>query len=382
MRVLIVALVPSHLLSMVPVAWALRAAGHEVLVAGGAPVVERAAAAGLSGAVVSEPPGKRVRRSAAPSGLPGAGPDWTLLRERWRQRVDGVLDEHLDVARQWRPHLVLVDPIEFSGLIVAAALRVPAVVHRWGPDRISSQSIPRAVEALAEVAAGRGIDDGPALPSMVLDPCPPTLQCPEASASQPVRFVPFNGAGSPPRWAPRPRTGRRLCVSFGGETPMLSQPAVWDALVRELAAVRDLESVVTAVPRDAGALPASVRAPGPVPLDLFLGGCDALLHHGGAGTALTGLALGVPQLILAQPNPSWAAVGERVAARGAGVVLDLDSALREDAENGLGATLEALLSTPGHRSAAESLADEIRRLPAPSAVVPLLAELAAAPVGR
>ncbi|MFC7259775.1 nucleotide disphospho-sugar-binding domain-containing protein [Streptomyces lutosisoli] len=382
MRVLIVALVPSHLLSMVPVAWALRAAGHEVLVAGGAPVVERAAAAGLSGAVVSEPPGKRVRRSAAPSGLPGAGPDWTLLRERWRQRVDGVLDEHLDVARQWRPHLVLVDPIEFSGLIVAAALRVPAVVHRWGPDRISSQSIPRAVEALAEVAAGRGIDDGPALPSMVLDPCPPTLQCPEASASQPVRFVPFNGAGSPPRWAPRPPTGRRLCVSFGGETAMLSQPAVWDALVRELAAVRDLESVVTAVPRDAGALPASVRAPGPVPLDLFLGGCDALLHHGGAGTALTGLALGVPQLILAQPNPSWAAVGERVAARGAGVVLDLDSALREDAESGLRATLEALLSTPGHRSAAESLADEIRRLPAPSAVVPLLAELAAAPVGR
>lgn len=359
MRVLIVALVPSHLLSMVPVAWALRAAGHEVLVAGGAPVVERAAAAGLSGAVVSEPPGKRVRRSAAPSGLPGAGPDWTLLRERWRQRVDGVLDEHLDVARQWRPHLVLVDPIEFSGLIVAAALRVPAVVHRWGPDRISSQSIPRAVEALAEVAAGRGIDDGPALPSMVLDPCPPTLQCPEASSSQPVRFVPFNGAGSPPRWAPG-RARAAACASASAArhrccpSPRLGRPGPRTGRRPRPGVGRHSR------PRDAGALPASVRAPGPVPLDLFLGGCDALLHHGGAGTALTGLALGVPQLILAQPNPSWAAVGERVAARGAGVVLDLDSALREDAEGGLRATLEALLSTPGHRSAAESLADEIR----------------------
>ncbi|WP_330302521.1 MULTISPECIES: nucleotide disphospho-sugar-binding domain-containing protein [unclassified Streptomyces] len=382
MRVLIVALVPSHLMSMVPVAWALRAAGHEVLVAGGAPVAERAAAAGLSAAVVSEPPGRRVRRSAAPSGLPGAGPDWTLLQERWRQRVDGVLDEHLDVARDWRPDLLLVDPIEFSGLIVAAALRVPSVVHRWGPDRISSQSIPRAVEALAEVAALRGVDGGPALPSMVLDPCPPSLQCTNSSAAQPVRFVPFNGAGTPPRWAQRPRSGRRLCVSFGGETPMLTQPAVWDALLRELAAVSDLESVVTAVPQDAGALPAAVRAPGQVPLDLFLGDCDALLHHGGAGTALTGLAFGVPQLIVAQPNPSWAAVGERIAARGAGVVLDLDAALREESPAGLRAAVEEVLSAPGYRAAAEALADEIRRLPAPSAVVPLLTELAATPVGR
>ncbi|WP_432186995.1 nucleotide disphospho-sugar-binding domain-containing protein [Streptomyces sp. Tue6028] len=382
MRVLIVALVPSHLMSMVPVAWALRTAGHEVLVAGGAPVVERAAAAGLSGAVVSEPPGRPVLRSAAPSGLPGAGPDWALLQERWRQRVDGVLDEHLDVARRWRPDLVLVDPIEFSGLIVAAALRVPAVLHRWGPDRISSQSVPRAVEALGEVAARRGVDSGPALPSLVLDPCPPSLQCPEASAAQPVRFVPFNGAGSPPRWAPRPDAGRRLCVSFGGETPMLTRPEVWDALIRELAAVRDMESVVTAVPHDAAGLPASVHAPGPVPLDLFLGDCDALLHHGGAGTALTGLAFGVPQLVLAQSNPSWAAVGERVAARGAGVVLDLDAALSADSSAGLRATVESVLSTPGYRSAAESLADEIGRLPAPSDVVPLLTELAATPVGR
>ncbi|MFI6277227.1 nucleotide disphospho-sugar-binding domain-containing protein [Streptomyces sp. NPDC050988] len=382
MRVLIVALVPSHLMAMVPVAWALRAAGHKILVAGGTPVVERAAAAGLSGAAVSEPPGRRVQRSAAPSGLPGAGPDWTLLQERWRQRVDGVLDEYLEVARAWRPDLVLVDPIEFSGLIVATALRVPAVVHRWGPDRISSQSIPRAVEALSDVAARRGIDEGPALPSMVLDPCPPSLQCPDAAASQPMRFVPFNGVGSPPDWATRPCGDRRLCISFGGETPMLAQPAVWDALIRALTTVRDLESVVTAVPKEAAALPASVRAPGAVPLDLFLDGCDALLHHGGAGTALTGLAFGVPQVILAQPNPSWAAVGERIMACGAGVVLDLDAALHDESPRSLSATVEEVLSSPRNRAAAESLADEIRRMPAPSAIVPLLTELAAAPAVR
>ncbi|UNS95024.1 DUF1205 domain-containing protein [Streptomyces tubbatahanensis] len=380
MRTLIVGLVPSHFVSMVPTAWALRAAGHQVLVAGPPAVVEEAACAGLSGVAVNEPPGRRVRRSAAPSGLANAAPDWGVLEERWRERVDGVLDAHLATARAWKPDLLLVDPLEFSGLIIAAALRVPAVVHRWGPDRISSQSIPRARDALAAVAAARGVADGPAAPAMVLDPCPPSLQCPEASAAQPVGFVPFNGAGSPPGWAQRREGRHRLCVSFGGQTPMLCEPAVWKALVDRLASVPGLESLVTAVPQGHSALPDSVRACGRVPLDLFLGGCDALLHHGGAGTALTGLALGVPQLVVAQPNPSWAAVGERIAARGTGLVLEPTAVLSHESPDGLRRAVEEVLTEPGYRQAAAQVAQEMRDLPSPARIVPLLTELAEAPV--
>lgn len=380
MRTLVVGLVPSHFLSMVPTAWALRAAGHQVLVAGPPAVVEQAAGAGFSGVAVNEPPGRRVSRAAAPSGLPGAAPDWGALEERWRERVDGVLDAHLAAARAWKPDLLLVDPLEFSGLIVAAALHIPAVVHRWGPDRISSQSIPRAIDALAAVAAARGVVDGLAAPALVLDPCPPSLQCPQASAAQPIRFVPFNGAGSPPAWARRREGRRRLCVSFGGQTRMLSEPAVWKSLVNRLDAVPGLESVLTAVPHQESPLPDSVRACGRVPLDLFLGGCDALLHHGGAGTALTGLALGVPQLVLAQPNPSWAAVGERIAARGTGLVLEPSAVLSQESPEGLRHAVEEVCTDPGYRQAAAAVAQEMRRLPSPAGIVPLLTELAKAPV--
>ncbi|KAB8169891.1 DUF1205 domain-containing protein [Streptomyces sp. 3MP-14] len=378
MRVLITALVPSHLMAMVPVAWALRAAGHEVLVAGGDAVVERAAAAGISGVRVSEPPGPRVKRSAAPSGLPGAEPDWSVLRERWRQRVDGIVDEHLTVARAFGPQLVITDPIEFSGLIVAGVLGVPAVVHRWGPDRISSRSIPLAIDTLTDIAVRRGAENGPARPALTLDPCPPSLQCPEAAPATPVRFIPFNGAGTPPDWAAKPPTGRRVCVSFGGETKLLNDPDVWETLTGELAALSDTETVVTAVPAGAGPLPPSVRAPGAVPLDLFLGGCDGMVHHGGAGTALTGLAFGVPQLILAQPNPSWLAVGERLEACDAGAVLDLDAALRTGRQGELGAALADLLSDPRPKQAATALAEEIQAQPSPAELVPELVALAAA----
>lgn len=380
MRVLITALVPTHLMAMVPVAWALRASGHEVMVSGGPAVLEAASAAGLSGVPVKVPPGRPApRTSAAPAraGVLGTEPDWNALRERWTQRVDGMVDDHLDFALHWRPHLVLVDPIEFCGLVVAAVLRIPAVVHRWGPDRLSSQSIPRAVEALGEVALRRGATGGPAMPSLVLDPCPPSLQCPEAAPARPVRFVPFNGAGSLPPRTVETRATQRLCVSFGGETPALTRPEPWGRLLAELDSFDGLESVITAIPPDAGALPTSVSAPGRLPLDLFLRDCSALLHHGGAGTAMTGLSFGVPQVILAQPNPSWAAVGERVEALGAGLVIDPEVLFEKGSRTGLRNALNEVLRRPGYRSAAEALAEENRRLPAPGEIVPLLKELAA-----
>ncbi|MFC8520971.1 nucleotide disphospho-sugar-binding domain-containing protein [Streptomyces sp. NPDC057257] len=393
MRVLIVGLVPTHVMTMVPLAWALRAAGHEVLVSAPAPVVERAAGAGVSGAAVNPPPGRKLGRSAPPSGpaatgQAGAGPDWALMEERWRQRVDGVLDEHLATARAWRPDLVLCDPIEFSGLIVAAALGVPAVVHRWGPDEVGSRTVPRAVAALAETAARHGVPDGPVHPALILDPCPPSLQCADAAPAQPVRYVPFNGAGPLPSWVKRlGPAARRVCVSFGSDSPLLTAPGVWDDLMHGLTSVPDLEAIVTAAPGDGVTVPPGVLTPGPVPLDLFLGSCTALMHHGGAGTALTGLAFGLPQLVPlpSEPNPTWTVVGRRLTERGAGLMPDLHGRGAPEPPAGgydpkaVRTALEELLTTSSYGETAQELAQEIREQPTPTALVPLLTELAANP---
>ncbi|NED82142.1 glycosyl transferase, partial [Streptomyces sp. SID11233] len=65
----------------------------------------------------------------------------------------------------------------------------------------------------------------------------------------------------------------------------------------------DTEIVVTLPARHREALGpvgADTRVVDPTPLNLFLGSCDLLVHHGGTGSSLTACAFGVPQVVLPQ----------------------------------------------------------------------------------
>jgi hypothetical protein len=379
-RVQIVGVVPTHLMSMVPLTWALRSAGHEILVSGNAAVVERARLAGLSGAVVPDPPRRQAPAPATAAPSPpadgaGAPLDWAAMEERWRHRVGAVVGHHLRIARAWRPDLILCDPIEFSGLVVAGSLNVPAVVHRWGADRISSSTLARAPRALAEIGVRHGVPDGIPLPALVLDPCPPTLQCPDAGHAQPIRFLPFNGVGSLPEWVFEQSPPRRIAVSFGSDSGLLADPARWKALVSALASIDGLESVITSSPPpESDPLPANVRAEGPVPLNLFLSTCAAVLHHGGSGTCLTAIHYGLPQLVFDNPNPSYRAHAERVEACGAGRTLHLDG--EDGTSDAWRAAVWDVLTDPGYRETAERLREEMYQQPAPHEIVSILGELA------
>ena len=68
-------------------------------------------------------------------------------------------------------------------------------------------------------------------------------------------------------------------------------------------------------------MPARVRlVDGPLALRLVLPTCAALVQQGGAGTTMTALGLGVPQLILPQVSDQHFN-GERLALTGAGTWL-------------------------------------------------------------
>ncbi|MGO4419609.1 hypothetical protein AB4Z54_12915, partial [Streptomyces sp. MCAF7] len=109
-------------------------------------------------------------------------PDWEALAVRWRARVGRVLDGYLRFAREWRPHLVLSDPVEFCGPIVAGALGVPSVVHRWGTDVLTTLARGPARAALRSVCERAGIPGGLLPdPDLLLDPCPPLLRHPRAA---------------------------------------------------------------------------------------------------------------------------------------------------------------------------------------------------------
>lgn len=180
MRVMVNALEPSHLMPMVPLLWALQARGNEVLVFGFEDTAHAAETAGLSAWRCQSEEGSvsrwRPPRSTAPKPAqapPPASRDRTaLIAERWRARIELFIDEYLAVARSWRPDLIITDPLEFSGLVIAGALDIPCVIHRWGFDNFSSGVQEAARSALKQTCVWLGAEGGPATPRTGGGPLP------------------------------------------------------------------------------------------------------------------------------------------------------------------------------------------------------------------
>jgi UDP:flavonoid glycosyltransferase YjiC (YdhE family) len=128
--------------------------------------------------------------------------------------------------------------------------------------------------------------------------------------------------------------------------------------------------------RALGALPPNVRAAGHFPLHLLVPTCDLVVHHGGAGSLMTAVAAGVPQLSLTFA-PEQAVNADRLARSGAGVHLPGGGLRAGDVL----AAVQTLLREPGYRAAAERLATSNRHQPAPAELVTTLEELAAVAVG-
>jgi UDP:flavonoid glycosyltransferase YjiC (YdhE family) len=374
MRVMITGAVPSHVMPMVPLAWALRALGHEVVVAGKSAVTETARTAGLCTMEVTEvDPGMEARRMAEAGPAPAGPPSWDRLADNWRARVGNVVESYLEAARAFGPDLVVTDPIEYAGPVVARILDLPYAVHRWGPEALTGEALPLARRALAGLCERLGAAGPFAEPAAVIDPCPPGLQDPTADpATHPVRFVPFNGPGAVPVW---PRRGRhRVCLSlgmFGFELLARGSRTVIDVLAGHLAGRADLD-VVLPVP-DGWAdrlahLPDPVRVVGRVPLAAILGGCTLVLHHGGSGTALTAAAFGLPQLVMPQEHPALAGCAERLVRCGVARTVGPDTA---------GEAIDAVLAGAPEAARARALRAELDALPSPVAVAENLTALVA-----
>jgi UDP:flavonoid glycosyltransferase YjiC (YdhE family) len=399
MRVLMLSTpVPSHLAPLIALAWALRAAGHDLLVAGQPDVLPTARSAGLSVACLGDPfhvddllfeglpEGTRplwVRPRPAPEVLGSYGRVW-LAHARY------LLPRYLPFARAWRPDLILSDPLEYSALMLGGVLDVPVVQHRWGVDAISGPARRTVRPAMAGIGQRLGVGALPD-PTVLVDPCPPSLQLPGVEPGVPMRYVPFNGSGVLPGWLHAEREGaareggareggggqRRVVVSLGGTLLLNGVPFVRTILwaFDEMPGVRVLATVAPEFRAVLGQLPGNVELIDPTPLDLFLDTCDAVVHHGGAGTTMTATSFGLPQLVLPQLADHFAH-GDRIAAVGAGIAFD--TAAEQDDPGRLRESLAALLFEPGYRKAAGELRREMRCMPSPAAVVADLERLVSA----
>ncbi|MEU0247482.1 activator-dependent family glycosyltransferase [Streptomyces sp. NPDC006235] len=409
----------THLYPIVPLAWALQNAGHEVRVVSYPGLAETTVAAGLTavslGRQVDLTPAApldeawldRLARDLDP------GPEQAHLWECFRHRMLPVLSFHypgrppaagqramvddlVDFARTWQPDLILWDP---AFLAAPVAARMSGAAHArllWGLDyfgwiraacaelsrRPGADPVDDPLTLLTEPMLRRfGIDadDEMFLGQWTLDLMPPGMRLPLTNRTVPVRAIPYQRVGVLPDWLRDPPDRPRACLTLGvtnRERDIASTVPIPEVL--DLLADIDLDIVATL---DAGQLRAAHRVPDNVrtvdyvPLNQLLPTCSAMVHHGGFGTFAAAAAHRVPQLVTGALS-SWdsgisAGTAHFVQRRGAGLALDGDAFTLDALRDGL----LALVHDPAYARGADELYRDLLATPGPAEVVPLLEEL-------
>jgi len=374
-----------HLQPMLPLAQALRRAGHDVLVAVAPELCGRVERAGLA---------------ATPAGLDFGG-WWPELQRRnpgepWsRLRPDEILgwfmphlfaevgaaamlDGVVAAVERWRPDVVVRETYEFAAPLAAAAASIPAVHHTLSPLP-EAEVFEGVAKAMTPLWRERGLDGSP-LKAMrrerCLDICPPSLRNPRALplTAEPLRPAAASLDGEAmPAWFEALAQRPVVHVTFGTSVTNADQALLGLAVsgLRE----EDLSVVVTVGPNNdpaaLGEQPANVRVERYLPHGLLLPRCAAVVSHGGAGTMLAALGCGLPILTIPQGADQYLNA-ELCARRGVGRTLLSADVTAQSVRR----EVRALLDDPAHGRAAREVAAEIAAMPGTKSAVSLLERLA------
>ncbi len=362
---------------MVPFCWALRAAGHHVLVvapdyfapsilACGLPVA-RVPTIDMSTAMSRDRQGNPVPIDYyEPARMRRSGRGWGRLAAH---SLDGVRE----VVVGWDPQAVVSDPLEMAGRLAAAERGIPWIEHGWGV-RPSPYFHSGAAEELVPELDRLALASMP-LPRLTLDVCPPDFQSPDSPPAQRMRYIPFSGPAL--RRERLATNGKPLVfVTFGTLLPRVN-PEQAVGLLGEL--MRELtdggfDFIIGVDPELLAHLrpyPAGARAVGRVPLDQVLPGCAGVVHYGNSGAMMTALANGVPQVVLAAQVADAPDNAERVAATGVGLRISAGDVTAEVVREACVRTI----TEPAYRARAEAFAAEMRKLPSPTEIALRLPDL-------
>jgi UDP:flavonoid glycosyltransferase YjiC (YdhE family) len=378
----------THYFTMAPLAWAFRVAGHEVLVTSQPSLTDVIRRSGIS-TIATGPDVDLVgirRRSLAiqradgpPADPAAAQADMAEISGMWREITQSNLQEVVDLARSWKPDLVVADPLCPAGLVAAHLLGVPGIRYQLAPDPVvGSRDGERMLGLLPGFYEpyerfGLTIDGDPA--RLTVDPCPPSMLPPPASNRVHMSYVPYNGPFRPPVDLPPPTGRPRICLTWGttvARTFGADFVGPQNALITSLLAMgAEVVVVVDEFQRPMlGDQPPGVHIVDSAPLHLIVPSCTAIVHQGGAGSVLTAARFGLAQLSVSY-IPDQAHVAEVHAATGAGIHLVGEHTRTEDIQ----AAAERLITDPSYRDGAHRLQDEMLRQPSANEIVRRLADL-------
>ncbi|MFK4224620.1 nucleotide disphospho-sugar-binding domain-containing protein [Streptomyces sp. NPDC019890] len=345
-----------HLYPMISTLWALRNAGHEVLAALPDRFARLTAEAGISSVAVAEDfrlgdlGTKRAQQGSSIAELTDHIIDYYV------PATERTVDRTVAVADTWRPDLILCTDWEYAAPIAAGLIGVPTVLHGWGLLADPAVDEPIA-EALRPIRRKWGLGEEAHSHWKIIDNCPPELQwrTPPANAV-PSRYVPFNGAGVMPQWLFEQPDAPRVLVTLGNAPIGGDHANVLQRTVQALTAF-DLDVVIAVGDHikldQLGERPARTRLIHTLPLSQVLPTCTAVIHHGGAGSAMAATAAGLPQLGLPQMCVQYQHA-DRIAEVGAARVLHPEEASVEAIRE----SVRSVLEEPGLQEVAWRLQNE------------------------
>ena len=358
-----------HLYPMVPTLWALRNAGHDVLVAAPPRFARKAAAVGLPATSVA-PDLEAAPNRADP------GQDATIA-----DLAGHVVDHYVPVAERaapravtlaevWQPDLVMCSDWEYAGPIAAAAIGAPTVLH--GRGMLAHPAVKSIVdEALRPLHREWGLADGSPDHWKIIDNCPPSLQWTTPPGNTIAsRYVTFHSPGELPPWVFDDLEAPRVLVTPSTDLPPRERAALLHKVVRSLLPL-DVEVVIaTGDPLGLdrlSELPRRVRITGELPLSHLVPTCAAVIHDGNASSVMAAATMGVPQLGLPQVCGQFQHI-DRIEEIGAGVSLHPEQATVSTVTE----AVRTLLSELGQRAVARRLQVENAGQPRLDEVVQVL----------
>ncbi|MFB6977561.1 glycosyltransferase [Streptomyces scopuliridis] len=281
-------------------------------------------------------------------------------------RVDLAVEESIGQATEWAPDLVVAEPFDAVGPLVAARLGVGWHKAGIGP------SLPAVItDEIEHVASARydRLHLHPVAASSYIDPCPRQLQDPDWSPVTPMRAV-------RPQAHRRPKDVALDLPDFGGRdkpTALVTLGTIFsdpDTLSAAVAAVAETGVNVIATlgsslrhptaSQRARADSTNVRYVPFTPLGQLLEKVDLVVGAGGVGTVVGTLAHGLPMVLWPQgaDQPINAA---RAAASGASITVD--------SAGGISPAVAAVLGQGAYRHRAQEIAADIAKLPAAATVI-------------
>jgi UDP:flavonoid glycosyltransferase YjiC (YdhE family) len=291
------------------------------------------------------------------------------------------LPDLLGIIREWQPDVVVRENTEFAGCVAAERAGIPHAAVQITSDW--DFFLEAVSPSITHLCASVGLT--PEKPAevlyryLLLSPRPLSLWNPAAPVpptTHPYRYAGFSGSGPEelPRWVTeldeRPTVFATLGTFDNERTDILE--AILNALREE-----PINLILTVGrnrdPQEFGGQPPNVHVERYIPNTLLLPHCDLVLCHGGSGTVMDALSLGLPLVLvpIAADQPENA---RRCMELGVARIVEPEqgSALPQ----ALRAAVREVMGDPNYFQAAERLRKEIDELPGLEYVVTLLERLA------